>query len=133
MFLHDGQEFERHAAGFLCARLPLLHGRFTGVEITGEDRLADAETLAKRLDLARLDWGGRGETGFIEAAHRGFVDGASTNHPGNGGVDCFKRVRLVFTILLHGILVMQTVAPGATVFKMEIGSVLAVKRQNRNR
>jgi hypothetical protein len=25
MFLHDGQQFERHAAGFLGTRFPLLH------------------------------------------------------------------------------------------------------------
>lgn len=45
VFLHDSQQLERHAAGLLSARLPLLHCRFAGVQMAGEDRLADAETL----------------------------------------------------------------------------------------
>src|ERR1035441_7719825 len=58
VFLDDSQELERHAAGLLGAGLPLLHRGFTGVQVAGKDRLADAMALAKLLDLAGLECGG---------------------------------------------------------------------------
>jgi len=47
MLLHDRQELERHPTGLLGAGLPLLHGALAGVEIAGEDRLADVMALAE--------------------------------------------------------------------------------------
>lgn len=51
MLLHHGQQFERHATGLLVARPPLLNCRFAGVQIPGEDGLADVRALVNTLDL----------------------------------------------------------------------------------
>jgi hypothetical protein len=110
MLLYDGEQFERHAAGFLGTRLPLLHRRLSGIQVAGEDWLADAETLPECFDLMRLDWGRGGETGLVKAAHGGCIDCAGTNHSGNGAVNCLERVCFIFTILFHGIFGMRSLS-----------------------
>jgi len=51
MLLHDGKELKGHSTGLLGSGLPLLNGRFAGVEVTSEHRLTDTKTLAQLLDL----------------------------------------------------------------------------------
>ena len=80
VLLHEGEELEGHAAGALGAGLPLLNGGLAGVEVAGEDGLADALALAEFFDLARLDGRGDGEAGGVKAAHGGLVDGADPEH-----------------------------------------------------
>ena len=56
MLLHDGKELKGHSTGLLGSGLPLLNGRFAGIEVTGEHRLTDTEALAQPL----ICWGLRG-------------------------------------------------------------------------
>ena len=76
MLLHYSQQFERHAAGALGAGFPLLHCGWAGVEVAGEDGLADAMRFAEFFDLLGFDLCGLGEAAFIKAAHRGFANRA---------------------------------------------------------
>ena len=75
MLLDDGQELERHAAGFLGARLPLLYWGFAGIQIPGEDGLAHLLALANLLNLAWLDGSWNSQARLIELTHGGLVDG----------------------------------------------------------
>ncbi len=75
MLLHHSQQFERHAAGALGAGFPLLHGGWAGVEVAGEDGLADVVRFAELFDLLRLDLGRLNQAAFVKAAHGGFADG----------------------------------------------------------
>jgi hypothetical protein len=52
VLLDDGQELDGHAAGLFYAALPLLHRGLAGVEVAGEDGLADALALANPLTPA---------------------------------------------------------------------------------
>src|ERR1039458_8631829 len=81
VFLHDGKQLERHAAGLFRAGLPLLHRGLTGVQVAGEDRLTDTMALTKLLDLARLD-GRRNQAGSVEVTHGGLVDRAYSEQIG---------------------------------------------------
>ena len=103
VFLHYRQELERHAAGFLGSRLPLLHRRFTRIQIAGKDRLADVQALTERLDLVRCNRGWRDETGYIKAPHSRLVDSSSSIHTRDAAVDGLKSIGFVFAILSHGI------------------------------
>lgn len=76
MLLHHSEQFQRHPAWPLCASLPLLHGGLAGVEVAGEDGLADVVRFAQLFDVLRFDLGGLGEAVFVEAAHGGFADRA---------------------------------------------------------
>lgn len=92
MFLDDRQELERHAAGLLGARLPLLDRALARVEIAGEDRLTHVEAFAKPLDLSWLDRGRRGEACFVESAHRRHVGHTSLMEGCGGRVNRLEGV-----------------------------------------
>lgn len=47
MFLHNGEEFERHTAGAFGPRLPFFHRAFTGIKIAGKNELANVIGFAK--------------------------------------------------------------------------------------
>src|ERR1019366_8549974 len=110
VFLDDSQELERHAAGLLGAGLPLLHRGFTGVQVAGKDRLADAMALAKLLDLAGLECGGSSKARAVEAPHGGLVDCADFEQRQRRGMNRLVGVTLVFAIPGHG---RKSVAPSA--------------------
>lgn len=59
MFLHDGEQFERHAAGAFGAGFPFLDRAFAGVEKAGKHGLAHAIGFAQLLDLFRFEGGRR--------------------------------------------------------------------------
>ena len=76
MLLHYSEKLQRHAARALRAGFPLLHGGRAGVEVAGEDGLADVVRFAELFDLLGFDLSGLNQAAFIEAAHGGFADGA---------------------------------------------------------
>src|SRR5271156_2614208 len=101
MFLHDREELECHSAWPLRSGLPLLNRRFAGIEVTGENRLADAKTLAQLFDLLGIERRRSRKTGRVEAAHRRFVDSTHLEHRRGRGVDRLKCVVLEFTFGCH--------------------------------
>src|ERR1700733_9209336 len=103
MFLDDGQELERHAAGFLGACLPFFDGGFAGIEIAGEDWLAYMLALANFLDLTRFYRSGNNETGLVEATHCCLVDRTGAIHALNGAVDRFRDFTSVLAFICHHI------------------------------
>lgn len=68
MLLHHGEQLERHAAGALGAGFPLLHGGGAGVEVAGEDGLADVMRFAELFDLLWLDLSRLSQAAFVKAA-----------------------------------------------------------------
>ena len=80
MLLYNREKFEGHATRLFGASFPLLNRRFTGIEITGENRLAHTKALAELLDLLRLERRRSGETGCVETPHRCLVDSAHFVH-----------------------------------------------------
>ena len=96
MLLHHGEQFQRHAAWALGAGFPLLHGGWAGVEVAGEDGLADVVRFAELFDLLGLDLGWLGEAAFVKAAHRGFADGADFEQGAGRCVDGFKCIGFEF-------------------------------------
>ncbi len=96
MLLHHSQQLQRHTARPLRARFPLLHGRLAGVQVAGEDGLADVVRLAQFFDLLWLDLCGLRETVFVEAAHGGFADGADFEQGACRCVDGFEGIGLEF-------------------------------------
>src|SRR5216684_7765154 len=92
VFPRYGQEFERYSAGFLGTRLPFLHGGFTRIEITGEDRLADVKSFTELFDLMRFDHRRSNQTGRVKTPHGGLVDSAQPSQRGRRGMDGFKCV-----------------------------------------
>ena len=122
MLLDDGEQFQCHAARLLSSRFPLLNGRFAGVKEAGEYWLANAKTLPQFLDLCRLQYRWRRETGGVEPPHRGFVNRSDLVHSGSRRVDCLKSVALELTFARHVRTASSAessttpiVAPGATV------------------
>ena len=96
MLLHHSEQFERHAAGALGAGFPFLDGRGAGVEVAGEDGLADVMRLAEFFDLLGFDLCGLGEAAFIKAAHGGFADRADFEQGAGRCVDGFKCIGFEF-------------------------------------
>ncbi len=58
----------------VCAGFPFLNRRFTGIEIARKNRLADAKTLPKFLDLFQFERRRRADTGCVETPHGRLVD-----------------------------------------------------------
>ena len=50
MLLYNREKFEGHTTRLFRSGFPLLNRRFTGIEVTGEDRLAHAKTLAWKIN-----------------------------------------------------------------------------------
>ncbi len=96
MLLHHCEQLERHAAGALGAGFPLLHCGGAGVEVAGEDGLADVMRFAELFDLLRLNFSGLSQAAFIKAAHGGFADGADFEQGAGRCVDGFKCVGFEF-------------------------------------
>ncbi len=96
MLLHHSEQFERHAAGALGAGFPFLDGRGAGVEVAGEDGLADVMRFAELFDLLRLNFSGLNQAAFIKAAHGGFADRADFEQGAGRCVDGFKCIGFEF-------------------------------------
>jgi hypothetical protein len=101
VLLDYGEQSQCHTTRLFRSRLPLLNRRFAGIKIAGEYRLADAKTLPQFLDLCRLQYRRRSETGVVESPHGRFANRSDFVHRGCGRVDCLESIALEFTFGRH--------------------------------
>ena len=77
MLLNDAQQLQGRTAWPFSAALPLLHRRLTGVEVTGEYRLADTVLFSQGLDLVWRKLDRDRQTGRFENPQGVLVDDVS--------------------------------------------------------
>ena len=102
MFLDHCQQLERHAAGLFAARLPLLNGGLTRIEVPCKNRLADMRLLPNVFDLARSQRGRHGQAGRIKLTHGRLVKSTYLLQRGRRGMNRSQGVTFKFLFCCQG-------------------------------